>query len=731
VVNKKHMNMRLKYVLLFLLGIMIFPVSAQDKNVDKSNFHAKILFRIGKGELDLGFMNNREVMNSFVDKLNVILADSNYVVDELKIVGAASPDGITERRNIELGQARAEAMKNYICSKVNIPSSLIKLENKGENWEAVRAMVVASSIPYKEEVLQIIDRVTDRNQRKNKLMFLHNSVSYDYMNKNFFPVLRSGMGGTSGKETVSAESLNNWNLLRGVISDSNLDDKAELLKLLDSTNDPHECFEKLKAYKGGVTYDKVKAMIVSKNLHGIDPLSAKNWTVLKKLISTSDMQHKAEVLSVLNTDSISGKSENQLQNLNNGNVYQYIKDHFFQALLTPVSVSEGKDSLNSISAASYQKMIDENWTTLRNMVDNSDMPHKKEILEIIDNTPDPIKRVEALMKLDNGTDYKYICDVYLPVLLYGTNSFSQDSWHQMELLVSSSDMEEKEEVLKIIRTVPISMGREEKLKALKGGEVFRSIQDKMFFNYLLNPSSENQGGTGLSLSYKLSPAARERQNIMQKLTEIRKEVAARVAAKAAIPEKPKEKILYKSIPFLAVKTNILYWGGITSEIKHRDMIPNLELELYAGKHISLNADAFYTYLNESKPANNTWGISGIGVEPRFWFCKARQFTGLYAGVYGAYGDFDVKPEGITSMGHTGNFYEGGLSLGYYQPLSSHWGVEIGGRCGYRSVSGDVYYISDPHYYKQSSFTQSGLKLTGIRLLVTYRFGRSIKIKSDK
>jgi hypothetical protein len=723
------MNMKLKYVFLFLLGIIIFPVSAQDKN----DFHAKILFRIGKGDLDLDFMNNRTVLHSFIDKLNVILADSNYVVDELKIVGAASPDGVTEKRNIELAQVRAEAMKKYICSKVNMPSSLIKIENKGENWEAVRSMVAASGMPYKEEVLQIIDHVADRNQRKNKLMFFHNSVPYNYMYKNFFPILRSGMGGTSGKETVSAESLNNWTLLRGVISDSNLDDKAELLKVIDSTSDPHECFDKLKAYKGGAVYDKIKSMIVSKNLSGVDPQSSKNWIVLKKVISSSDMQHKGEVLSVLNTDSISGKSEKQLQSLNNGAAYQYIKDHFFQALLTPVPIAEGKDSLNSISSAGYQKMIEDNWISLRSMIENSDMPHKKEVLEIIDNNPDRMKRVEELMKPNNGNAYKYICDVYLPVLLYGVNSSSQDNWHQMEQLVSSSDMEDKEEVLRIIRTVPVSMGREEKLKALKGGEVFRSIQDKMFFNYLLDPVSDNQSGTGLSLSYKLSPLARERQSIMQKLTDLRREVAARAAAaeKVVIPEKPKEKTVRLSVPFLAVKTNLLYWGGITSELKHRDMIPNLELELYTRGHFSLNADAFYTYLNEKKPAKNTWGVSAVGVEPRFWFCKPGKYTGLYAGLYGSYGDFDVKPENLTSNGHTGDFYEGGLSLGYYQSLSSHWGIEVGGRYGYRAVSGDLYYFSDPHYYKQSSFTQSGLKLTGIRLLVTYRFGRSIKIKSDK
>jgi hypothetical protein len=718
--------MRLKYLFFFLTGIIVFSVCAQDKpdkKTDKGGLNAKILFRVGKGDLDPDFMSNRMTLDSFIYKLSVILADTNYVVDELKIVGAASPEG-SEKRNIELGQQRAEAMKQYICSKVNMSSSLIKTENKGENWEALRAMVAASDMPYRDEVLDILDNTPDRNKRTGRLIILHNPVPYNYMYKNFFPVLRSGMGGTSGKETVSAESMNNWVLLRRVISLSDIADKEELLKIIDSTRDPHECFEKLKAYKNGAAYNQLKSIILARNLNSPDSLSVKNWDILKRVISSSDMQYKGEFLSVVDKDSINRLSEEQLKDLHSGVAYQYVKDHFFQSLLNQFPTS-GADAMSDVSRQSYQNMILDNWKNLRSMIEASDMPNKKEVLKIIDRNPDRVKRIQELMSFDNGNAYKYICDVYLPVLLYGQSSASRDNWQQIEEMVASSDMEDKEEILRIIRTVPVSMGREEKLKAIRGGEAFRQIQDKLFFNYLLNPDQSAQGGTGLSLSYKLTPAAKARLEMQQKLAELRKEITAR-AAKVVLP--PTIIIIREYTPVVGVKSNLLYWAGITSEIKHRNMIPNIELEYYTQGHISYNADFTYNYKNKNNPENKIWGVSSVGIEPRYWFCKDKTFTGLYGGLYGLYGKFDYKPEGTGSQGHTGDISEGGISAGYYLKVSPYLGIEVGGRIGYRSVTGDLYQYADNDYYKTDVFTSKGLKLTGIRLLVTYRFN---KVKTHK
>lgn len=186
----------------------------------------------------------------------------------------------------------------------------------------------------------------------------------------------------------------------------------------------------------------------------------------------------------------------------------------------------------------------------------------------------------------------------------------------------------------------------------------------------------------------------------------------------------------KFSPLLGVKTNLLYWAGITSEFRRRDMIPNLELEFYTCSKISLNTDLSYIYMNkgDSKPSKKVWGVSNIGIEPRIWL--HRDFSGVYVGIYGLYGQMDVKSNSENQIGHTGNLYEGGISLGYVLHLSNHWGLEFGSRYGFRSVNGDTY-DSSPHYYKQSSFTQDGLKVTGLRLLLVYRLGRTVNIKSKK
>lgn len=177
----------------------------------------------------------------------------------------------------------------------------------------------------------------------------------------------------------------------------------------------------------------------------------------------------------------------------------------------------------------------------------------------------------------------------------------------------------------------------------------------------------------------------------------------------------------------SVKSNLLYWVGITPETEYHEVLPNAEVEWYLGKRWSLNIDGTYTYAKKSVVDKEIWGLSSIALEPRFWLKGNRRFTGFYAGVYGLTGDFDVKLGSISPHGYTGTFNEGDVSLGYLLPLSSRLGVEAGVRFGYRMVDCDTYKYVDPnHYYKQSSFTQNDFKVTGIRLLVTYRLWNSSK-----
>jgi hypothetical protein len=183
-------------------------------------------------------------------------------------------------------------------------------------------------------------------------------------------------------------------------------------------------------------------------------------------------------------------------------------------------------------------------------------------------------------------------------------------------------------------------------------------------------------------------------------------------------------------PLIGIKTNLIYWAGYTSEFKRRGTIPNLEAELYLQPHYSIDVDFTYNYLNKGKmrPEHKTWGISNVGLEPRYWFGRAGKFTGFYAGVYGLYGQFDLKTKDQLANGYTGNFYEGGASLGYSLQFTSHLGLEIGARYGYRVADGNTYEYMNSDYYRTNSFNQKGMKLTGIRFMLTYRFGKTQKNK---
>ena len=192
------------------------------------------------------------------------------------------------------------------------------------------------------------------------------------------------------------------------------------------------------------------------------------------------------------------------------------------------------------------------------------------------------------------------------------------------------------------------------------------------------------------------------------------------------PKTPKTKAVVTKAPFIGVKTNFLYWSGITPDVQYKGFMPNLEVEWYIKKQISLNMELVYTYLEENNTNREMWGLSAVSIEPRYWLAKKGQYNGWYAGCYGLIGDFDVKKNRIETDGDTGDFYEAGITMGYHLPISSHWGVELGAKMGYRTASGDTYYFDDPHYYRRTAFSENKLKVTGLRIMLVYRFHKSIK-----
>jgi hypothetical protein len=189
------------------------------------------------------------------------------------------------------------------------------------------------------------------------------------------------------------------------------------------------------------------------------------------------------------------------------------------------------------------------------------------------------------------------------------------------------------------------------------------------------------------------------------------------------------KTIYKndSTPkiLFGIKTNLLYWAGMTPELKIRGLMPNLALEAYLGNRYSIHLEGVYTSLDKKNADKEIWALSSIVLEPRVWLNGRSKFTGLYAGIYGQFGDFDIKLNDLsTTQGYTGTFFATGLSLGYHYAISSAFGLEAGLCGGYRQAKTSEYiYRETNHSYLFDTATESTFGLHQIRLSVVYRFAK--------
>lgn len=89
----------------------------------------------------------------------------------------------------------------------------------------------------------------------------------------------------------------------------------------------------------------------------------------------------------------------------------------------------------------------------------------------------------------------------------------------------------------------------------------------------------------------------------------------------------------RDYPVVGVKTNLLYWAAA---------MPNLELEFFMGKGVSLAVEGDYAWLSSALGNEKAYYVWGFSAEVRFWFRQNRRFDGFYAGVYGHTGQYDFK-----------------------------------------------------------------------------------------
>lgn len=162
-------------------------------------------------------------------------------------------------------------------------------------------------------------------------------------------------------------------------------------------------------------------------------------------------------------------------------------------------------------------------------------------------------------------------------------------------------------------------------------------------------------------------------------------------------------------PIVAVKTNLLWWAAAA---------PNIEFEVPFGKRRQWSVMAemwcpWYVWHNNSR----AYEVMLFGAELRHWYGTCRDksrapLTGLFLGLYAAGGKYDLE---WNSKGDQGEFYSGGLTIGYSWPIHRRLNLELSGSVGalggprrhYKGMADDTRLVKE---YDSSTFYAGPTKL---------------------
>jgi outer membrane protein OmpA-like peptidoglycan-associated protein len=155
-----------------------------------------IYYRQGRSVIDPTFDDNRQTLENLTAAVDALVASRDSRISRIVVAGFASPEG-SYLQNDRLAWDRAISVKEHIMKNSGVEDATITVFNGSEDWRGLRALVAASSLADKDQILNIIDTVPTvgdggAKPRLDALRRLNGGASYNYLYENAFPLLRNG-----------------------------------------------------------------------------------------------------------------------------------------------------------------------------------------------------------------------------------------------------------------------------------------------------------------------------------------------------------------------------------------------------------------------------------------------------------------------------------------------------------------------------------------------------------
>ena len=180
---------------------------------------------------------------------------------------------------------------------------------------------------------------------------------------------------------------------------------------------------------------------------------------------------------------------------------------------------------------------------------------------------------------------------------------------------------------------------------------------------------------------------------------------------ALLPFNSRNAQAQEALPRIALSSNLLSWATLA---------PNIGVEIYIGKKLSIAADGSYGMWNYSHTHSSmqTWSVGG---EARYWL-QTRQygFRRTYIGLSVRGGEYDHYN---CSDGHRGEALLAGLIAGYRFTLPGNWFFDAGLGLGYIHTRYNRYFRNKRFktYEFNGERTRNVFGLTNLHAIVIYRF----------
>ena len=169
------------------LQIMVAQAEEKRRSFTRS---AYLNFKVNQSALLADYMNNPVELAKIYSSIDSIREDNNYRIARIEIVGYSSPEG-SYAANEKLAHDRANGFRNYLDTEYGLARRFpVEVRYVGEDWDRLRQLVEASTLPGRAEVLAVIDNTDIFKGREKKLMDLQGGVPYNLMLAELFPLLR-------------------------------------------------------------------------------------------------------------------------------------------------------------------------------------------------------------------------------------------------------------------------------------------------------------------------------------------------------------------------------------------------------------------------------------------------------------------------------------------------------------------------------------------------------------